>query len=62
MDNEQFALKLSVWAAVFFAALGIGFGVLTRSDAIMLDGPNRELERNGNSLSYLTFGLGFAGK
>lgn len=38
MDREQFALKLSVWAAIFFAALGIGFGVLTRSDAIMLDG------------------------
>ncbi len=35
---EQSALRLSAWGNVFFAALGLGFGLATRSEAIMLDG------------------------
>jgi len=38
VDQEKKALKLSAGMALFMAALGIVFGLLTRSDAIMLDG------------------------
>ena len=38
MEQETKALKLSAWMALFMAALGIVFGILTQSDAIMLDG------------------------
>ena len=38
MDQEKKALKLSAGMALFMAALGITFGLLTQSDAIMLDG------------------------
>ena len=38
MEQETKALKLSAAGALFMAALGIVFGLLTRSDAIMLDG------------------------
>lgn len=38
MDQETNALKLSAGMALFMAALGIVFGILTQSDAIMLDG------------------------
>ena len=38
MDQEKKALKVSAAMALFMAALGIVFGLLTRSDAIMLDG------------------------
>ena len=38
MEQETKALKLSAVGALFMAALGIVFGLLTRSDAIMLDG------------------------
>jgi len=37
-NREQGALRLSAWGNVFFAALGVGFGIATRSEAIMLDG------------------------
>lgn len=37
-DPERRALLFSVWAALFMAALGIGFSWLTGSDAILLDG------------------------
>lgn len=35
---ERNALRLSVWGTIFFAALGLGFGLTTRSEAILLDG------------------------
>ena len=38
MDHERKALKLSAGMALFMAALGIVFGLLTRSYAILLDG------------------------
>ncbi len=38
MDQETKALRLSAVMALFMAALGIVFGILTQSDAIMLDG------------------------
>ena len=38
MDKERFALRLSVAGAVFMTFLGVGFALLTRSDAILLDG------------------------
>ncbi|MCL7959806.1 MAG: cation diffusion facilitator family transporter [marine benthic group bacterium] len=38
MEQETKALKLSAVGALFMAALGIVFGLLTQSDAIMLDG------------------------
>ena len=38
MEQEARALRLSVWMSMVMAALGIGFGLLTESDAIMLDG------------------------
>ena len=38
MEQEAGALRLSVWMSMIMAALGIGFGLLTESDAIMLDG------------------------
>ena len=38
MEQEEKALKLSAGGALFMAALGIVFGLLTQSDAIMLDG------------------------
>ncbi len=38
MDQEKKALKVSAAMALFMAALGIVFGLLTRSYAIMLDG------------------------
>lgn len=37
-NQERSALRLSAWGNVFFAALGLGFGLATRSEAIMLDG------------------------
>ncbi|MFC1834512.1 cation diffusion facilitator family transporter [Thermodesulfobacteriota bacterium] len=37
-EIETFALKLSVFGYVFMAILGISFSLLTRSEAIMLDG------------------------
>jgi cation diffusion facilitator family transporter len=37
-DPERSALRFSAWGNVFFAALGLGFGLTTRSEAIMLDG------------------------
>ncbi len=37
-DPETAALRLSAGMALFMAALGIAFGLLTRSDVIMLDG------------------------
>lgn len=36
--TEQKALRLSVWGAVLMAVLGIGFTLLTSSEAILLDG------------------------
>jgi cation diffusion facilitator family transporter len=38
MKNEKRALKLSAWAYLGMALLGIGFATLTRSDAILLSG------------------------
>ncbi len=38
MEQEARALRLSVWMSLVMAALGIGFGLVTESDAIMLDG------------------------
>jgi len=38
LEQEEKALKLSAGGALFMAALGIVFGLLTQSDAIMLDG------------------------
>lgn len=38
MEQETRALRLSAWTSMFMAALGIGFGLATESDAIMLDG------------------------
>jgi cation diffusion facilitator family transporter len=38
LEQEAGALRLSVWMSMIMAALGIGFGLLTESDAIMLDG------------------------
>lgn len=38
MDRETRALRLSAWMSLLMAALGIGFGLATESDAIMLDG------------------------
>jgi cation diffusion facilitator family transporter len=38
LDQETKALRLSAAMALFMAALGIVFGILTQSDAIMLDG------------------------
>ena len=38
MEQEEKALKLSAGGALFMAALGIVFGLLTQSNAIMLDG------------------------
>jgi len=38
LEQETEALRLSVWMSLVMAALGIGFGLLTESDAIMLDG------------------------
>jgi cation diffusion facilitator family transporter len=38
LEQETKALKLSAVGALFMAALGIVFGLLTQSDAIMLDG------------------------
>lgn len=38
MELEQRALRWSAWGNVFFASLGIGFALLSRSDAILLDG------------------------
>jgi cation diffusion facilitator family transporter len=38
VEQEKRALKLSAAMALFMAALGIVFGLLTQSDAIMLDG------------------------
>ena len=38
MEQETRALRLSVWMSLVMAALGIGFGLVTESDAIMLDG------------------------
>jgi predicted Co/Zn/Cd cation transporter (cation efflux family) len=35
---EAKGLRLTVWAALFMAALGIGFYFPTRSQAILLDG------------------------
>lgn len=36
--QEQFALKISIGANLVFAALGFGFAVFTRSEAVLLDG------------------------
>ena len=36
--QEQFALKVSIGANVLFTVLGFGFAVLTRSQAVLLDG------------------------
>jgi len=38
LEQEARALRLSVWMSLVMAALGIGFGLVTESDAIMLDG------------------------
>ena len=38
MEQETRALRLSAWMSMVMAALGIGFGLLTESTAIMLDG------------------------
>lgn len=38
MQEERTALKLSALGYLFMAVLGIGFAILTRSDAIMLSG------------------------
>ena len=38
MEQEARALRLSVWMSLVMAALGIGFGLVTESNAIMLDG------------------------
>ena len=38
MEQETRALRLSAWMSMIMAALGIGFGLATESDAIMLDG------------------------
>lgn len=38
MDKEQFAIKLSITGSAFITLLGVGFAVLTRSEAILLDG------------------------
>ena len=38
MKEERTALKLSALGYLFMAALGIGFAIVTRSDAIMLSG------------------------
>lgn len=38
MNKENYALKLSVAGSVFMTVLGIGFAILTRSEAILLDG------------------------
>jgi cation diffusion facilitator family transporter len=38
MKNERFALKLSALGYLLLAVLGIGFALLSRSDAIMLSG------------------------
>jgi len=37
-NEERAALRLSSWGNIFFAALGLGFGLTTRSEAILLDG------------------------
>lgn len=36
--NEQRALKFSLYGVLFFVLLGIGFALLTKSDAILFDG------------------------
>jgi cation diffusion facilitator family transporter len=38
LEQETRALRLSAWMSLVMAALGIGFGLATESDAIMLDG------------------------
>lgn len=38
MDQEARALRLSAWMSLLMAALGIGFGLATQSNAILLDG------------------------
>lgn len=38
MEKELFALSFSVAGAVFMTFLGVGFALLTKSDAILLDG------------------------
>ena len=38
MDAEVTALRLSLIGGVAMGVLGVGFALLTRSDAIMLDG------------------------
>lgn len=38
MDKERFALRLSVAGAVFMTFLGVEFAILTRFEAILLDG------------------------
>ena len=36
--TERTALRFSAWGNIFFAALGLGFGLTTGSEAILLDG------------------------
>ncbi len=50
LEREQLALQLSTWGSLVMAVLGITFGLLTPSEAIMLDG-------FFNAISFLMAGL-----